>query len=227
MSWRCDISTALSSQSLRTSMPCGISHVNVHMRFLLPATSENCCSWLVCVHLQCSMDIQSDHSHCQESRTWRDMEVTWQDGGTGASGAAFLESSLPVLPKFTWLEILRQTQKIFQGKSPTLGIFVLLESHLPQRCCLFYNSSTCVKDNTKANTWMLWRIRNFWPLMGCQCLQYSKRKSISMSSWTSKAHHPSCQSLLIWEETLCPWDDWAASFSMTGTAWGTAVLLLE
>lgn len=70
---------------------------------------------------------------------------------------------------------------------------------------------------------MLWKIGNFQSLMGCQCPQYSKRKSISMSSWTSENHHDFCQPLIIWEGALAPWDDWADPFSMAGTAWGTDV----
>lgn len=70
-------------------MPDAVSYMNVDMKFLLPATSENCSSLLVYVHLQCAMDIHSEHSHCQESRASRDMEVMWQDGGIGASELPF------------------------------------------------------------------------------------------------------------------------------------------
>lgn len=96
----------------------------------------------VYVQLQCAMDIQSVHSLCQQNTTSRDMEVMRQDGGTGA----FLESSLSVLLKFTWLEILGYT---FQGKSPKLDILVLLESHLPLQTLCFRTQVPVLKTTPK------------------------------------------------------------------------------
>ena len=52
--------------------------------------------------------------------------MAWQDGGTGASAAAVLESSLPVLPKFAWLEVFGHMQRGFQGNSPELDFLILL-----------------------------------------------------------------------------------------------------
>lgn len=54
------------------------------------------------------------------------MEVAWQDGGTGVSAAAFLESSLSVLPVFAWLKVFGHKQRAFQGNSSELDIFILV-----------------------------------------------------------------------------------------------------
>lgn len=64
--------------------------------------------------------------------------------------------------------------KSISGEKPQAGHLCFVRISPSSSDCLFYNLSTCVKDNTKANTEMLWRITNFQPLLCCQCPQYSK-----------------------------------------------------
>lgn len=52
---------------------------------------------------------------------------------------------------------------------------------------------------------MLWKISNLSHTIAVP--QLFKWKSIFSSKWTSRAHNPSSKPLLIWEESLGPWDD--------------------
>lgn len=130
MSCRRGTSPALSSQSLQISMPGGVSFMNVYMKFLLPATSENCSSLLFHVHPQCAMDTQGVHSPWQESRT---------SGGHGGDMAgwwywclsACLSRKFPVcaaqvyLPGGSWAHI-----KSISGEKPQAGYLYFVKISL-------------------------------------------------------------------------------------------------